>query len=264
MGKILAVIALIGAIVGGYFLVSKGKISIPSTSSSPEIAEVKNKGKIVVGTDATYPPLEYKNEKGEIVGFDLDLAKEIAGGMKVDLEVKNISFDKIFSALEKGEIDLIISSVTITSERQKTMDFSTPYLNAGQVVVVNKDNQEIMDIHDIKESLVGVQSSTTSEEEALKYTDKGNVKKYPDYVLAKTDLLAGKIDAIIIDYPAGISLSQDSGGELKVIGKPFTSEFYGVVVAKGKSGLVGVVDDIIAKLKKSGRLSEIENTWFRK
>ncbi|MBI5126895.1 basic amino acid ABC transporter substrate-binding protein [Candidatus Roizmanbacteria bacterium] len=261
MNKILIVVVLLILVLSGYFYFTKGSLPLFQKPVSKEVMAIKEKGSLVVGSDATYPPLEFEQE-GKIVGFDVDLANEIAKNIGVAVEIKNISFDKIFMALANNEVDLVISSVTINEERQKTMDFSTPYLNAGQVIVVDKNNTQILAVEDLKNKTVGVQTDTTSKVEAEKYTAK--VKDYPDYDKAKNDLLQGKIDAIIIDYPAGISMSQSSAGQLKAVGNPFTSEFYGVAVNKGKEGLLLQVNDTLAKIKKSGRLNELEALWFKR
>jgi polar amino acid transport system substrate-binding protein len=198
--------------------------------------------------------------KGQIVGFDADLASQIAKDLKVELELINIPFDNIFDALEKGEVDLVISSVTITTERQKTMLFSAPYLNAGQVVVTKIGASDISSVTDLKGRKVGVQGGTTSETEAVKYG--AIISKYADYDLAKSDLVAGKIDALIIDYPAGISMAQSSNERLQVTGNPFTSEFYGVVAQLTKNGLMSSVDHTISRLKSSGDLGRLQHLWF--
>ena len=250
------VVILLG--VSGYFYFSKGSGVI-----NPEVAKIRQAGALVIATDATYPPLEYVDDNSKIVGFDIDLANEIAKGLGVSAQIKNVSFDKIFDALKAGDVDVIISSVTITSERQKEMLFSTPYLNAGQILVVASDSS-IAEVADLKGKAVGVQAETTSQKEALKYTEKSMVKSYADYTPAKRDLIAGKIQAIIIDYPAGVAMAQDFGEQLKVVGKPFTSEFYGVAVANGRTGLLSAVDGVIASLKRTGRLSQLENLWFKR
>jgi len=259
MSRFLIIIAIILIAAAGWWYFIK-----PQGVTSTEVAQIKTAGKLVVATDATYPPLEYQNEKGEMVGFDIDLAREIANDLNVSLELRNVSFDKIFDVLKNGEVDLVISSVTITSEREKEMDFSNPYLNAGQVIVVKEGNSDIGGVTDLEAKKVGVQKDTTSETEALKYSEPGNVKKYLDYTPAKADLLAGRIDAIVIDYPAGVAMAQASGGLISVVGKPFTSEFYGVTLAKGQTALTNAVNNTIARLKRTGRLGELENVWFKK
>lgn len=219
------------------------------------------KQKIIVGTDATYPPLEYVNDKGDIVGFDIDVVKALAKEMNADIEIKNISFDKLFESLADKEIDVVASSVTITDDRQKEMLFSSPYLNVGQVVVTRKDS-DILGADDLRGLKVGVQANTTSEEEGLKYSD--SLTTYINYDLALSDLLNNKIDAIIIDYPAGVSMTQSHNNEIKIVGNPFTSEFYGFAVSNNNQKMLDKINSALSTIKKNGLLDKLENDWFKR
>ena len=264
MAKKVTILLVVLVIVSGFLYLFLDIKIFSSKSIPPEVAVIKERGRLIVGMDATYPPLEYLDENGQVIGFGADLASEIARAMDVPLESRNITFDKIFDALENGEIDMIISSLTITSDRQEIYDFSNPYLNAGQVLVVQNSNNSILAPEDLEGNVVGVQHDTTSAVQAEKYTSEDLVNLYPDYEEARKDLLAGKIDAIIIDYPAGVSMAQSSGGALKVVGSPFTSEFYGVVFPKNKLGLVNFVNKVISNLKSTGKLNSMERLWLKR
>jgi len=218
--------------------------------------------KLVVGTDATYPPMEYFDDAGNFAGMDIDIAKEIALDLGAEIEFRNITWEKIFDALPTGEVHTLISSITITPERAQTMDFSDPYFNAGQVVVTTTDKATgITGVEDLDGKKVGVQVGTTSEVEAKKYTDPSLVKGFADYDLAKSALLNGVIDAVIIDYPAAVGMVS---GEttLKIIGEPFTQEFYGVAVKKGEEKLLAEINKTIRRLKREGKLTELEEKWL--
>jgi len=132
------------------------------------------------------------------------------------------------------------------------------FLNAGQIIIVNETNEDIMDKEDlVNNKTVGVQNGTTSENEALEYVaNESFVKKYGNYTAARADLLAGDIDAIIIDYPAGVGLIKGVEG-LKIVGEPFTDELYGIAMKKGESALKTVIDNVIA----SG-FDDLEEKWF--
>ena len=132
----------------------------PAAATSPTLDRIKKAGKIIVASDATFAPMEFKNEKGEIVGADIDIAAEIAKDLGVKLEVANTNWDAIFASLKSGKADMIISSVTITEERSKEMAFSKPYFAGGQVIVVKKDNTSIKGPTDLKDKVVGVQLDT--------------------------------------------------------------------------------------------------------
>jgi polar amino acid transport system substrate-binding protein len=152
---------------------------------------------------------------------------------------------------------MIIAAITITTERAEQVLFSNAYLNAGQVIIVNEFNQNISIPDDLENKSVGVQSGTTSEAEALKYTNSSLVKVYDHYLEARADLIAGEIDAIIIDYPAGLGLIKNISG-LKIVGEPFTDELYGIAVKKGEQALKTEIDDLIA----SSEIKELEAKWF--
>lgn len=216
-------------------------------------------GVLIVGTDATYPPLESIDDQGKFVGFDIDLVNNIASQMNMTAEIKNIPFDDIFNQLEKGTIEMIVSSVTINPERLAKYAFSNPYLNAGQVVVVRSDSA-ITGSQGLVGKKVGAQVETTSLTEAAKLTDPKLVKSYAKYGDAVKELTAKKIDAIIIDLPAGVGLTTENSN-LKVVGEPFTQEFYGMVVLKKNEAMLTKVNEALAGLKRSGEVTTIRNKW---
>lgn len=234
-----------------------------SISNQPTKAAVQRIEKITVGTDATYPPMEFKDENGKLVGYDIDLAGEIGKEMKVAVEFKDIAFDKIFEALEANEIDAIMSSVTITEERKIKYNFSEPYINAGQVMVaLRSDQQTRWTTDNLAGKRVGVQKGTTSEEEALKYVSKNLVTAFADYSLAISALNNKGIDVIIVDLTAAKGLV-DKNPNLQIISDPFTNEYYGVVFRKTDRKLKSEVDKSIMSLQKRGILNNIKQKWFQ-
>jgi len=223
----------------------------------PPIQSIKDAGKLVVGTSMPYEPMEYIDEDGVIVGFDIDIANEIATKLGVNIEIEDMAFDDLLNAVENGSVDIAIAAITITIERSEQVLFSNAYLNAGQIIIVNETNGDINGPEDLENKSVGVQDGTTSEEEALKYTNSSLVKSYDDYTEALEAIQAGEIDAIVIDYPAGIGLIKDVAG-LEIVGDPFTDELYGVAMKKGNGALKTEIDKIIA----SDLIEELENKWF--
>ncbi|PIU68253.1 basic amino acid ABC transporter substrate-binding protein [candidate division WWE3 bacterium CG06_land_8_20_14_3_00_42_16] len=261
MKKVLLVftILIVSAIaVGAYFYL---KSPSQEEVSDPTLLRIKEAGKITVGAEATYPPMESIDEKGEMIGFDMDLAKEIAADLDVSVEFVNIPWDDIFTSLVEGKVDMLISSVTILPERTKDMAFSDPYFNAGQVIIVTEDNQDIKGPGDLQGKKVGLQKGTTSEFEILNYLDEDSIVDYDNYAPAPDDLKAGKIDAIIIDYPAGLGILKNHTG-VKLVGNPFTQEFYGVAVQKTDQVLLTEINKTIRDLKQSGQFKELEQKWF--
>lgn len=233
-----------------------------TTYDNPEINIIKQSGVLRVGLDATYFPMEFLNDNEVIDGYDLDLAKEIAKEIGVTLKPVNVAFDNLFDELNDGKLDLIISSITITTERSKKFEFSKPYFNAGQVAVVLSNNNTIKSVSDLKDKRIGVQSGTTSETAAKNLIETGMVVKFADYDLATVDLVSGKIDAMVLDYPAAVGKAKKDV-RLTVIGKPFTQEFYGVVAKKANVQLLQPVNAVIFRLLSTDGQKKLESKWLQ-
>ena len=133
-------------------------LALAVVSVAPAVADTK---KLVVAMDTTFPPMELVNDSKEIVGFDVDLIKAIAKEAKIDVEFRSVSWDGIFAGVQNGTYDIIASSVTITDDRKKTLDFSEPYINAGQVLVTLADNNKDKKLADFAGRNVGAQVNTT-------------------------------------------------------------------------------------------------------
>ena len=227
------------------------------------LGEIKKRGEIIIGTDATYPPMESMDEQGNFFGMDVDIAQEIASDLGVKVKFTNVIWEEIFDAAKNGEVDMIISAITITKERTEILAFSDPYFNAGQVIVSAKDKEEIInEPESLKQYKVGVQVGTTSEEEARKYAANPSlVNIYENYDLAREDLLEGKIDAIIIDYPAAVEMVAKEK-RLQIAGGIFTQEFYGIAIQKNQPELLSQINKSIRRLKQEGELKRIEEKWL--
>ncbi len=214
-----------------------------------------------VGTDGTFPPMEFENENKELIGYDIELGKELANEMGVNIQFTNISWDEIFNSLEDRKIDLIISSVTITDERKMKFDFSDPYLNAGQVIITKKTNEDIKSPLDLKDKKVGVQKGTTNELEAAKYTADTNVIRYDDFLVATKDLIEGKVDAILSDLPGAKGIVTSSP-ELKISSDPFTEEYYGILFRKDQTELRAKVNQALTSLRQKGILNNLKEKYL--
>jgi len=228
------------------------------------VAGCQKQEKVVVATDATWPPMEFVDEDKNIVGFDIDLMNAIAKEAGFEIEFRNVAWDGIFAGLAAGEYDAIISSVTITDERRQTYDFSEPYINAGQIVVVPTDS-DIDGPDALAGSTVGAQISTTG---AMAMQERGDVtvKEYDEIGLAFEDLVAGRIDAVVCDTPVAADFAlqrEEYKAKLKIAGEPFTDEWYGVVVQKGDSKLVEMVNEGLKAVQDKGLDKELAEKWLR-
>ena len=222
--------------------------------------------KLVIATDATWPPMEYVDEyTKEIVGFDIDFMKAVADAGGFGVEFKNTAWDGIFAGLATDKYDAIISSVTITEERKKEMDFSKPYVNAGQLLVVQKNMKGVAALADLKGKTAGAQIGTTGAFEIEKV--KGvTLKSYDEIGLAFEDLVNGRIAAVVCDTPVAANYAlqnQTYKGKLKIAGAAFTQEFYGVVVKKGNTQVLDMINAGIDKVLNTKKYDELQKKWLK-
>ncbi|MHC1693470.1 MAG: transporter substrate-binding domain-containing protein [Sphaerochaetaceae bacterium] len=217
----------------------------------------------VFAADATWPPLEYIDESGNLVGFEVELVQEIGKTVGQAMVVKNIPWDTIFAGLANGAYDAVASGVTVTQERKATMDFSTPILSAGQVVIIAKQNEKLYSgIMDLKGKKVGVQIGTTGDFSLDTYPV---VKKvYDDIGLAIEDMMNGNIDAAVCDSLIAsdfVLANKNYQGKLVLAGEPFTQEDIAIAVKKGDSKLLGYINEGLAKMEANGSLATLKKKW---
>jgi polar amino acid transport system substrate-binding protein len=232
----------------------------PASAPAPAPAKV-----VVVGTDAAYAPFESQNEKGEIVGFTVDVVKAVAAKAGIEVKFVNTPWEGIFNALTQGDRDMIASSVTITLERKQTMDFSQPYFDAQQLIAV-KDNSKITKFADLKKAKVGVQTGTTGDEAVTKLLGKTStaIKRYESTPLALKELEAGGVDAVVADNGVVIHyVANNPGGKFRTVSDPeFVPEQYGFAVKKGNAELLGKLNQGIAAIKADGSYDTIYKKYF--
>ena len=221
--------------------------------------------KLAIASDASFPPMEFVDESKKIVGFDIDLMTAIAKDQKLEFEIKNTAWDGIFAGLEGGAYDGILSSVTVTDERKQKYDFSEPYINAGQSVVVRADEANIKSDKDLPGKTSGAQIGTTGAIAVGKIKD-AKLKEYDTPDLAMLDLLNKNIDAVVVDTPVAADFALNSPqfkGKLKIVGKPFTDEVYAFTVKKGDpKKLLPIFNAGLANVKKSGEYDKIYAKWI--
>lgn len=215
-----------------------------------------------VATDSSYVPFEFLDtETGEMVGFDIDLINEIADrvGFEIDLEV--VEFDGIVSGMGTGRYDIGIAGMTITEERAENFDFSDPYYDAGLILAVRADEEEIQSIDDVDGRPVATRAATTSETYLMENTD-AEVRTFPEIVNAYQDLVAGRVDAVIYDVPNVLYyIENEAIGEMKAIGDTLTGEQYGIAFPQG-SELVDEVNAALAEMMEDGTYGDIYEEWF--
>lgn len=208
-----------------------------------------------VGTSPDFPPFEFINETtNEIVGIDIDLVKLVAHKIGYEVEIIPIDFDGLIPALQAGQIDIVASGMTITEDRSKVVDFSIPYWEANQAILVAKGSQfKPRSLEDLNGKVVGVQTGTTAEELITKYINESKaniqVKSYTSYILATQDLLNGRIDVVIVDEPVARALQRTYNVETSAIIE--TGERYGLAVRKGNTELLNAINKALGEILNS-------------
>lgn len=220
--------------------------------------------KIRVATNATWPPFEYVNEKTkQIEGFDIDLMNEVAQKTGLQVEYVNLGFESLLEGIAKCQYDAAISSITITDERKSAMAFSDPYIIAGQVVVVRKDNTDIESKDDLGGKKVGAEVSTTGAMEVEKIKD-ATLKTYVKIDLAYQDLMNKQVDAVVCDYPVALAYEGKNPDKLKMVGTMFTSEYYGIAVCKNNKELLARINSGLKACLDEGLVDKLIDKWLYK
>ena len=219
----------------------------------------------VVGAEATFAPFEFQNEQKEIVGFDVDIMHAIAdkGGFKI--KFVNTPFEGIFNFLAQGDRDLIASAITITDERKQTVDFSDPYFDSTQYIVVPKGSK-VTKFTDLKTLSVGVQSATTGDEAVQKLLGKSNpkIKRMESAMMALKELEGGGVDAVVLDtgLVKNYIKNNPTEGFHAITDPDFPKEYYGIAVKKGNAELLAKVNTGLAAIKADGTYQTIYNKYF--
>jgi len=219
----------------------------------------------VVGTDAAYAPFESQNDKGEIVGFDIEVVQAVA--QKAGLEVKfvNTPWEGIFNTLNQGDRDFLVSAITITAERKQTMDFSAPYFDAQQLIAVKKDSK-IASFADLKTLKVGVQNGTTGDEVVTKLQgkDSANIKRFESTPLALKELEGGGVDAVVADNGVVVNyVNNNASSAFKTVSdSSFAAEQYGLAVKKGNAELLEKLNKGLADIKADGTYGKMYTKYF--
>ena len=211
-----------------------------------------------MGTNASFPPFEFiGGESGdEVVGFDIEIAKEIAGDLGMELVVEDMEFDTLLTALNANKADFVIAGMTINPKRAESVDFSEPYYEATQAVIVKKDQSTISSMDDLKGSKISVQFGTTGNDLASQYTDEGNISAFNTGFEAVMELKNGRVDCLIIDQQPALNFI-NKNPELEILSFDFEPEFYGIAIKKGNSELLDSVNKTLARLKSSGKYDEL-------
>ena len=219
---------------------------------------------LTIGVDDSYPPMEYRDENNELVGFDVDFANALAAQMGVEIEFIPTAWDGIFTGLEAGKYDMIISSVSITPDRLEGFEFSKPYLANGQVIVVVPGDISVNAPEDLAGKSVGVQLGTTADEAVEKQMalTPFEVTKYDDITQTFADMKTGRLDAIVVDYAVAIDFVSKNPDDYVITTTQLTNEPIGVCIKKGNTDLADKVNAALATLQSGDTLVKISQEWL--
>jgi polar amino acid transport system substrate-binding protein len=217
-----------------------------------------------IGVDDSYPPMEYKDDKNNTIGFDVDLGSEIAKKLGMKIELISTAWDGIFQALNTNKFDCILSSVSLTEERKQNFAFTRPYIANSQVIVVAPSNNTIKSGNDLAGKKVGAQVSTTAHDSAIKLLQKikFDLSTYDQVIQPFQDLKTGRLDAIIVDeVVARYYVTQDKSS-YKVSSGKLTNEPIAICFSKDNTSLRDKIDSILDGFQKDGTMKKISEKWF--
>ncbi|HVP23659.1 MAG TPA: basic amino acid ABC transporter substrate-binding protein [Conexivisphaerales archaeon] len=219
---------------------------------------------LVVGTNVPFPPFEYQLSNGTVTGFDMDVIRALAiqDGYN-GITIKNFaSFDSLIPALQQGQVDVVAAGMTITPDRQAQVNFTNPYWQADQsILVLNSSNSNPQSITDLAGKTVGVQTGTTGESLAEQYnTTLGPIKHYDTFLLAVLDLVNGKLDAVIVDSPVATAFTGQYS--VRVASTVVTGEQWGFAVKIGNTSLLNGLNSALATFKGSTQWNALIKQYF--
>ena len=224
------------------------------------------RGELRVGFDAVYMPFEMTDKSGNYVGFDIDLARELAKAMGVRFVPVNTDFDGMIPALLTGKIDVIISAMTITQERNLKIGFSDPYIVVGQSILLNKKLEGKItsweQLNDPGYNIVSRQG-TTGEEAAKRYLPKAGLKTFEKEADGALEVANDRADAWVYDMPFNVVFFAEQGkGKVVHLNNPFTYEPLGIGILQGDPDFLNFLNNFLRQVKADGRYDRMYNKWI--
>jgi len=226
--------------------------------------KIEDRGYLIVGLDDTFAPMGFRDNSGNLVGFDVDLAKEVGERLDIEIQFQPIDWDSKVLELNSGTIDMIWNGLTITESRMEEMLFSNPYIANRQIVMVRSDSTIDL-ISDLIGKKIGVQISSAADESVNAnaiLTSLGELIKYDQYNQALLELKNGTIDAVVIDEIMGRYIISQSEGDYIVATESFAEETYGVGFRLESIELRDKINQVLAEMILDGTAKEISIKWF--
>lgn len=256
-------IFLLAAALAALALAGCGKNESGAPSAKPAQPAAP---RIVVGLDDNFPPMGFRDEKNTLVGFDIDLAREATRRLGVEVEFKPIDWSAKEAELGGKRIDVLWNGLTITEERKANILFTRPYLENHQIVLVAAASP-IAHKKDLAGKIVGVQDGSSAVDAVNKDAagkSLKELKRYGDNVTALMDLVAGRVDALVVDEVVGRYYAAKKPDDYRILAENFGVEAYGVGMRKDDAELMGKIDQALADMKADGTAATISTRWFGK
>ena len=253
---------LLAALAAATLFTACGKKPEAPAAAAPAAAQA-----IVIGLDDNFPPMGFRDDKGELVGFDIDLAREAGKRIGVEVQFKPIDWSAKEAELSGKRVDVLWNGLTITEERKANILFTTPYLENHQIIVVT-EKSPIKTKAQLAGKVVGVQDGSSAveaiEKDAAAAKAIKELKKFGDNVTALMDLSAGRLDALVVDEVVGRYYTAKKPGEYRVLEENFGTEDYGVGTRKDDTELMAKLQKAMDEMKADGAAATISTKWFGK
>ncbi len=241
--KIFALLIVISLLVSVMF----------SCAPTPTVDVIKERGSIVMLTNAGFPPFEYTSN-GNVAGVDVDIAKEIAADLGVELEIQDMAFEGIVNAIKSGKGDIGVAGMSITEDRKENVDFTIEYVSSKLVILVKNDETEITDADKLVNMTIAVQTGTTSDIFASDI-ENAQISRFGTFLDAATALKSGKVRAVVVDEMTSDEILA-ANTDLKKLAEPLTEERYAICVQKGNTTLLEAINKTLTRLLDEGKIEE--------
>lgn len=279
---LLTVVAVVAAL--SLSVILAGCTTVDMSKAGPE--EIKEYGKLVVATSPDFPPFESLDKAGNVIGWDIDVAKALAEKLGVELEVQKMEFDAVLSSVAAGKVHIGMAGISNTAKRDESVDFSMNVFDSSQMIIVRADNTSINGPMDLAGKTVAVQAGTIGnwlaemdEDYAYDFDDDGNVlldepilgapktvTKLSSGLMAIQQVKNGQADAVILDkLPAKTiveKLNAEGGNQLKILDVSVYDDAYAFAIGEGNTALKAWIDEALTELKEEGFFEELNSKWF--
>lgn len=236
--------------------------SSSTDNSQDKSSGYKTPGTLTLAVDDTFPPMEYRDTDNKLIGFEIDLGNEM--GKKLGVKVKWVptAWDGIIMGLTSKKYDAIMSTLCITDQRKKQIDFSKSYFTLKEIIAVKAGNTSIKSADDLKGKVVGCQIGSANQATLTKMSGIKEIKTYNKITDAYTDLGAGRLDAVVTEGPIAAYYKKTNTSFDALLDKPIASQEVGIAFAKGNTVLNTKVQKALDELKADGTMSKLSIKWF--